>query len=111
MELDLYRSTTEDIGITLKDKDTGETIPLSDITNLRITIAQGDTEITKQTEDGTLGTQDNTALLHLTQDETRALQAGTAYLQAHILMNNSAVRVSYDIAEITVHDIVDRRKV
>lgn len=80
----MYQYTTPTINIVIPD-----TIAVSDITDLLLTLQKDNTTVTKTLDDVTLDTTNNKISVTLTQAETGEFGTGSVQVQGHIKVGST----------------------
>lgn len=80
----MYQFTTPTINISIPSN-----YDVSNITDLVVTLAQGDTTLEKTLDDVTLDTTNNYITITLTQEETGEFATGTVQVQAHLKIGST----------------------
>ena len=92
----MYQYTTPTISITIPDS-----LDVSDMTSLVVTLLQGKKKLEKQLTDVQLDTVNNASTFVLTQEETGMFDpSNLVAIQCHILVNDTAYATNIMSAQI-----------
>ena len=92
----MYQYTTPTINITIPDS-----LVVSDITSLAVTLLQGKKRLEKSLTDVTIDSENNAIVFTLTQEETGMFDpSNLVAVQCHILVNDTAYATNIMSAQI-----------
>lgn len=96
----MRRGTTPTLTITVTGMD------VADLTTIKVTFKQGDTELTKSTDEVSVDTENNTIAVFLTQEETLKFDNGSIYVQIRGLLADGVTAIASAIKSFSMDKIL-----